>query len=377
MPSSISIAILGAGIFAKEAHIPALAALGDTAPVLKAVYSRSEKSAREAAELAAKVLKTSGPPAVYHDEDQSSDLDTLLARPDIDAVIVILPITMQPSVILKALAAGKHVLSEKPMAPDVAQGISLIKTYQDRYKPKGLIWRVAENFEAEPAYREAAAIIRSGKIGKVISFSCTFQVNLDKSSKWYNTPWRTVPDYQGGFVFDGGVHIAAALRIMLPEAMTHLCGFATLNRDYLAPIDTVHAIVQAGSQIRGNLELTWSWPTNTRPAPTSDFIISGMRGWLSVHWITEPVTGKRLLRITVQSVPTEEGNPEEAKKEVIDKPVIGVETELTSFSDAILGRDTLDIGDPLGTLRDVAVIQAALNSNGSMVDLTQLVPNTI
>lgn len=121
-------------------------------------------------------------------------MDALLARSDISAVIVVLPITLQPAIIIKALAAGKHVLSEKPVAADVAKGLDLIKTYNTVYKGKGLIWRVAENFEAEPGYQAAAAAVRSGKIGEVKFFKTVVVNYIDKESKWYQTPWRTVPD---------------------------------------------------------------------------------------------------------------------------------------------------------------------------------------
>lgn len=176
------------------AHLPAIASLGHAAPALKAIYSRSQKSAQELASAAANTLNLATPPSIYYDGDNSSDLDALLQRSDITAVIVVLPITLQPSVILKALAAGKHVLSEKPVAPDVADGLKLIATFASQYQPKGLIWRVAENFEAEPGYRVAAKAIRDGKIGKVIFFSSRAVNHLDQTSKWYNTPWRTVPD---------------------------------------------------------------------------------------------------------------------------------------------------------------------------------------
>lgn len=144
---------------------------------------------------AASSLNLASPPDIYHDGgDKSTTLDALLARSDISAVIVVLTITLQPSIVLKCLAAGKHVLSEKPVAPDVAQGISLIKTYNSEYRNKGLIWRVAENFEAEPGFRVAGAAIAAGKIGKVVFFKATVVNYIDKDSKWYKTPWRTVPD---------------------------------------------------------------------------------------------------------------------------------------------------------------------------------------
>ena len=183
-----------ADLFITKAHIPGLATLGDQITV-KAIYSRSEKSSRD---LASFVKSTLGPNAtdlsIYHDADPQNSIDALLARSDVDAVIVILPITKQPEVILKALAAGKHVLSEKPIAKDVATGIDLVQRYVSEYKPKGLIWRVAENYEYEPAYRGAGEYIRDGQIGRVISFSATGLVPTSKDNKYYKTDWRTVPD---------------------------------------------------------------------------------------------------------------------------------------------------------------------------------------
>lgn len=174
--------------------MPALADLGTTIPPLKAVYSRSEKSARGLAEAAVITLNLKTAPSIYHDEDASVNLDVLLARQDITIVTIALPITVQPNIILKSLAAGKHVLSEKPVAPDVKKGLELIRTYNQLYKKKGLVWRVAENYEAEPGYRPAAAAIRSGKIGKVIFFKTLAVMYMDQESKWYKTPWRTNPD---------------------------------------------------------------------------------------------------------------------------------------------------------------------------------------
>jgi predicted dehydrogenase len=115
-------------------------------------------------------------------------------------VIVVLPISIQPTIILKALAAGKHVISEKPVAPTVESGVALIQNYETNYKPKGLIWRVAENFEAEPGLRAAAKAIADQKIGKVLFWNLQVLNNVDKDNMWYKTPWRTVPDYQGGFL---------------------------------------------------------------------------------------------------------------------------------------------------------------------------------
>ena len=51
--------------------------------------------------------------SVYHGAEPQNSIS---ARPDVDAVIVILPITKQPEVILRTFAAGKHVSSDKLVA---------------------------------------------------------------------------------------------------------------------------------------------------------------------------------------------------------------------------------------------------------------------
>lgn len=159
-----------------------------------AIYSHTLKSAVTLSELAKKTLSLPSPPSVYHDRGgESGDLKALLARPDVDAVIVALPITVQPDVIRSALSHGKHVLSEKPIAPSVSDGLELINEYEMQWKGK-VIWRVAENMEAEPSYRKVGELVKGGKIGKVVWWKLTAVSRLSKDSQWYKTPWRTVPE---------------------------------------------------------------------------------------------------------------------------------------------------------------------------------------
>ncbi|KAF6758050.1 oxidoreductase family protein [Ephemerocybe angulata] len=369
MSSPPGIAILGAGIFAKEAHLPALASLGDDAPVLKAVYSRSEKSATDLANAAKEKLKLSQAPTIYYDGNPSGDLDALLSRDDIAAVIVILPINSQPAIILKALEKGKHVLSEKPVAPDVEKAKALIQEYEAQYKPKGLVWRVAENFEAEPGYRAAAKAIRDGKIGDVQFFKATVLNYVSKDSKYYKTPWRTVPDYQGGFLLDGGVHTIAALRTILPYPLTHISSFASLNKDYLMPHDTINAILKSEGHYHGTLDMTFAFPTEKKPK-TDSYLVSGSAGWLTINSAGTPP----VVTVEVNSVKGSHGGKDEVVQEVIEEAGRGVEVEWRSFLGAIAGKDDgQGLGDPNGALVDVSVIQAALNSNGDLVDLGKLV----
>ncbi|KZP29864.1 oxidoreductase family protein [Athelia psychrophila] len=366
MSPPVGIAVLGAGLFATLAHLPAIASLGRETPVLlKAVYSRSERSAQNLAATASE-LKL-GKPAVYHDGDASANLDTLLGRSDISAVIVALPITQLPGVIIEALAAGKHVLSEKPVAPDVKTGAMLLATYNSQHKPKGLKWRVAENFEAEPGFRAAGKAIRDGKIGKVICFSSRVVDYIDKTSPCYLAPWRNIPDHQGGFVLDIGVHSAAVLRVILPSPITHISGFASLNKDYLAPHDTIHTIMRCADGSQGIFELSFAAPFPSLTQAGNGVTVTGTCGWLLVTQNQDVIT------TTIRSMTKVDGELESEKEEVIEeKNWRGVECELKSFLNVIAGEDD-GLGNPLGALRDVAIIQAALNSQGKLVDLDKLI----
>jgi predicted dehydrogenase len=133
MREPIRLALIGAGIFARDAHVPALRTMGD--PLgdrfeIVAVYSRT----RATAEALLPLLP--GKP------DICTDLTTLLRRSDIEAVDVLLPIEALPAAVDMALAAGKHVVSEKPLAPDVASGRRLLNIYANHPQQ---VWMVAEN----------------------------------------------------------------------------------------------------------------------------------------------------------------------------------------------------------------------------------------
>ncbi|EPQ50814.1 NAD P-binding protein [Gloeophyllum trabeum ATCC 11539] len=371
----VGVAILGAGIFAKEAHLPALSKLPSSLYSLKAVYSRSQESASSLASSAKDLLSLSSV-GVYYDTPQSSDssLAALLSRSDISAVIVVLPITTQPGIIRQALKAGKHVLSEKPIAPDVKTAKELIVEYEREYKPKNLVWRVAENFEAEPAFQKAGALVKEGKIGKVIAYQSKIINYIDKDSKWYKTPWRTIPDYQGGFLLDGGVHFSAALRTMLPESShpTLLSSFASLHKSWLPPHDTIHVILRSPDKSSGIYELTFASPSPSLGSGNG-YTITGSAGYL----LATNVKGG--IQITVKTVKTVKGDDgkekDEESEEVFVEESVGVKNEVESFLKTISGQggpQDAGLGEPRQTIKDVALIEAALNSEGSLIDLGAL-----
>ncbi|CAE6428749.1 unnamed protein product [Rhizoctonia solani] len=415
-------------------YIPALAVHGPEKFALKAVYSRSKSSSSSLAALAKERLGAS--PAIYSEDGASEGgLDAILARSDIQAVIVVLPLTQQPDIVIKALAAGKNVLSEKPVAKDVKTGIDLIEKWEKEYKPKGLIWRVAENFEVEPGVLEAVEPgvleagkrIQAGAIGKVRFFNFSMIFPIEKDNKYYQTSWRTVPDYQGGFLLDAGVHTNAALRRVLgssfPLDTAKVSSFASLTRDYLAPHDTFQAVIQAaptsdghpphGAKVSSFASLTRDYlaPHDTfqaviQAAPTSDghpphginemscatrpgfsryiLTVTGTEGTLTLQSVPKPVKEADL--ILARSSAFNSGNNEKpvvphwqvtitgsdgSKTEEFDRISSGVYEELGNLYNALSGKDDGN-GEPRDALLDVALTQAFLTSQGNPVDMKKL-----
>ena len=171
-------------------------------------------------------------------------------------------------------------------------------------------------------------------------------------------------------------HIAAALRTILPTPLTHLSSFASLNKDYLAPTDTIHVIAKSSTNFHGIVELTFAMPTESSPSP-DHITVTGTEGWLSVTETTFPSSGQDGIRVTIKSVIKTHGKPNTEIETIIDEPQNGVQVELESFFLAVEGKvDGLELGNPKGALQDVAFIQAALNSHGQLVNLEQLISQT-
>ncbi len=101
-PGAVRLALIGAGAFAKAAHLPLLRELGALYSV-RAVASRSGPNAQETARRLGAGYGT-------------TDFQAVLDDPEVDAVLIATRHHLHAEMTLAALAAGKHVLVEKPLA---------------------------------------------------------------------------------------------------------------------------------------------------------------------------------------------------------------------------------------------------------------------
>ncbi|KIW03136.1 uncharacterized protein PV09_05778 [Verruconis gallopava] len=243
---SVGLALIGSGHWARDEHLPAI--LASKHLQLKAVYSRTTRSARTIAERA--------PGIDLYSEDGECSFADILKREDISALLISLPIGSQASYIKAGLSAGKHVLSEKPVAENLQQATELIDWY--RSSNLACTWSVAENWRFLRSFDRAAEEIK--KLGKIIGFQVRHFTKVDKDWKFFNTDWRKTPTHQGGFLLDGGVHLIAGLRQLLEagnERLKHVSAFTNSIEEYLPPVDTINAIVKTESGISGTLQISF------------------------------------------------------------------------------------------------------------------------
>jgi hypothetical protein len=76
---------------------------------------------------------------IYSEDTPGHTLGDLLQRQNIKAVIIVLPIPVQPDIIRRCFAARKHVLSEKPIAKDVSTARLLLEDYKKEYASNNII----------------------------------------------------------------------------------------------------------------------------------------------------------------------------------------------------------------------------------------------
>ncbi|GAB0117902.1 Gfo/Idh/MocA family protein [Acidisoma sp. 7E03] len=96
---------------------------------------------------------------------RAASVDALLAAPDIDLVINLTVPAAHAAISQAALAAGKHVFTEKPLGVSTAEGRSLLALAETR----GLLLGAAPDTFLGPAGRLARQIIDAGRIGRVVT----------------------------------------------------------------------------------------------------------------------------------------------------------------------------------------------------------------
>jgi predicted dehydrogenase len=95
---------------------------------------------------------------------EKTDMSTMLSRGDIDVILNLTPPVVHASVTRTAMAAGKHVYSEKPMAISFDEGRAL----RDEAAARGLVLAVAPDTFLGASHQAARRLLDSGQVGRIV-----------------------------------------------------------------------------------------------------------------------------------------------------------------------------------------------------------------
>ncbi|MFE0329199.1 Gfo/Idh/MocA family protein [Streptomyces sp. NPDC003753] len=215
----LRLGLMGCAEIAQRRALPSLARVPDF--VLTAVASRDPGKA----ELFAR--RFGAEPLTGYEE--------LLARKDLDAVYIPLPAALHVPWAGRALAAGLHVLVEKPAAATAEEAAALTRLARER----GLV--VMENFAFlhHSQQESVRALLAGGAIGEVRSMTAEFAF-----PPLPDTDIRYRPELGGGALLDAGVYPLRAARLFLGDEL-EVTG-ATLCEDADRGVDVAGAALLTG-----------------------------------------------------------------------------------------------------------------------------------
>ncbi len=216
MTEAVRWGVLGAAKFAREQMAPAIHAAKGAA--FEALATSSEDKAA--------IFQEFNPDLRIH-----ASYDALLADPTIDAVYVPLPNHLHVEWTKKALAAGKHVLTEKPIAMQASEIDELIAARD----ASGLHAAEAYMIVHHPQWQRARELYQAGAIGRLIHVNGHF--SYDNSAHAQNV--RNRPETGGGGIPDIGVYTYGCTRWLTgqePVEITHTDIDFENNVDVLARV---------------------------------------------------------------------------------------------------------------------------------------------
>jgi len=127
--------------------------------------------------------------------------EALLADPEVDAVFIATPNAFHAPLALAALAAGKHVLVEKPFATSAAEAAEVVALA----KRTGKLLSVGMNQRFRPDSQRVAALVRAGELGHVYHAKAFWfrRAGIPKLGSWFGNKALA----GGGALYDIGVHL--------------------------------------------------------------------------------------------------------------------------------------------------------------------------
>lgn len=193
--------------------------------------------------------------------------EELLEAPEVDVVYLPLPNDLHAPWVLRAAAAGKHVLCEKPLAMDAAEAETMAAACEDA----GVVLAEAFMYRHHPTWVEALRLVRTGAIGQLQAVQSFFSYHDDDPDDIRNQLARG-----GGALRDVGCYCINLSRLLFdaePERVD-----AVVARDPVLGIDTTTSALLS---FPGGGQSTFT--CSTRAEPDQRVHIVGTTGRIDIE----------------------------------------------------------------------------------------------
>jgi len=192
--------------------------------------------------------------------------EELLARSDIDAVVIAVPTDIHQELAVAAARAGKHIICEKPLARTLEQGEAMLAE-AERAGVKLAVGHVVRYF---PEYAAARDVVQRGELG----IPGIVRATRGGRFSFGNDSWFASVERSGGVVLDVMVHeFDWLLWTFGPVERVFARGLAYAN---MPGTDMAMAVVRFRSGVIGYVEGVWAHPSGFR----TSLEISGSGGLL-------------------------------------------------------------------------------------------------
>ncbi len=231
---------------------------------------------RDAARLAALVRE-------HGVEGFSTDLDAALSDPAYEVLFDAAVTHQRRATLEKAIAAGKHVYSEKPVAATVAEGRALLAAIDAR----GLKHAAVEDKQYLPGLRKLAALAQDGFFGRVVGFKLEFGwwVFDGFEERCQRPSWNYRKAGGGGLILDMYSHFRYVIESVLGPVRRVVAAAATTAPErvdeagerYAADVED-HALTLVELESGAVGSIIASWATRVRRDDLLTFQVDGTKG---------------------------------------------------------------------------------------------------
>ncbi len=264
MSTKTRLAMVGVGGMARH-HIRQILRQTDTTEVAAICEPSAEQYALSAAMFEADGLT---PPP------NEPDLDKLLATYPVDAAFIVTPHVYHHNQTVACMEAGVDVLLEKPMVMNALEAEHLIAIQQRT----GRLLVVAFQGSLSPQVRAASAMLRAGKLGRLLSISATVWQGWGPNTAG---TWRQIPAMAGGgFLFDTGAHMLNTVVDLAGEGFAEVAAWLDNNGRDVETMGVVMGRLQSGPWVtmHGCGETINTWGSEIQVFCTDGILRTGIWG---------------------------------------------------------------------------------------------------